>query len=170
MQRSLKQNREFILLAVLGADLPGALTVLPADQRSAFFESHGVKSNVRPEEPGTMFRFSPAGVQLKFSAVTEAAAGRRISAEGKGGSWIVRLPSSRFPAEPENEFAMMALARAVGLDVPQTELIDIGLIRGLPSDLGTFSGSAFAIRRFGRDENGKAVHMEDFAQVFGLYT
>ena len=86
-----------------------------------------------------------------------------------GGSWIVKLPSGRFAAVPENEYAMMALARAVGIEVPRTELIDIGDIRGLPADAGTMEGKALAVQRFDRGDKGAPIHMEDFAQVFGLY-
>ena len=64
---------------------------------------------------------------------------------------------------------MMALAREVGIEVPRIELIDIGDIRGLPTDAGTMEGKAFAVQRFDRGPGGEAIHMEDFAQVFGLY-
>jgi serine/threonine-protein kinase HipA len=86
-----------------------------------------------------------------------------------GGSWIVKLPSNRFASVPENEYTMLALARAVGIEVPHTELIDIRDIRGLPADAGTMEGKALAVQRFDRGAKGEAVHMEDFAQVFGLY-
>lgn len=163
-----QQHREFFLLAVLGADLPGALTVEPVEQPvrstadSADRASHGRISE-------TALRFSLAGVQLKFSAIMEASGGLTIPAEGVGGSWIVKLPSSRFPSVPENEYAMMALARAVGIDVPRTELIDIREIHGMPADATAMDGKALAVQRFDRGEKGEAIHMEDFAQVFGLY-
>jgi serine/threonine-protein kinase HipA len=85
-----------------------------------------------------------------------------------GGSWIVKLPSGRFASVPENEYTMMALARAVGIEVPRTELIDIRDIRGLPVDAGTMEGKALAVQRFDRGAGGETIHMEDFAQVFGL--
>ena len=47
----------------------------------------------------------------------EATGGLTIPAGGMGGSWIVKLPSARFAAVPENEYAMLALARAVGTGV-----------------------------------------------------
>jgi serine/threonine-protein kinase HipA len=120
-------------------------------------------------EPEAALRFSLAGVQLKFSAVMEASGGLTIPAGGMGGSWIVKLPSNRFASVPENEYTMLALARAVGIEVPHTELIDIRDIRGLPADAGTMEGKALAVQRFDRGAKGEAVHMEDFAQVFGLY-
>lgn len=163
-----KQHREFFLLAVLGADLPGALTVTPIDQPAQSSVEHTSDRDSR-DRPNTALRFSLAGVQLKFSAIMEASGGLTIPADGIGGSWIVKLPSSRFPSVPENEYAMMALARAVGIEVPRTELIDIGEISGLPVDAVPIDRKALAVQRFDRGEKGKTIHMEDFAQVFGLY-
>jgi len=161
-----KPQREFFLLAVLGADLPGALNVAPMEQ-AAPPAAHRVEHEGRV--PETALRFSLAGVQLKFSALMEATGGLTIPAGGMGGSWIVKLPSGRFPAVPENEYTMMGLARAVGIEVPRTELIDIRDIRDLPADVGTMPGKALAVQRFDRAAHGETIHMEDFAQVFGLY-
>jgi serine/threonine-protein kinase HipA len=164
-----KPQREFFLLAVLGADPPGGLTVSPMDQPH---EGTGEDAADREHEeriPEAALRFSLAGVQLKFSAVMEASGGLTIPAGGMGGSWIVKLPSGRFASVPENEYAMMALARAVGIEVPRTQLIEIRDIRGLPEDVGTMEGKALAVQRFDRGAGGAPIHMEDFAQVFGLY-
>jgi serine/threonine-protein kinase HipA len=164
-----KPQREFFLLAVLGADLPGALTIVPMDQPHEDAAHGGNEAVHDARVPETALRFSLAGVQLKFSAVMEASGGLTIPAGGMGGSWIVKLPSARFPAVPENEYTMMALARAVGIQVPRTELIDIREIRGLPDDAVTMEGKALAVQRFDRGAAGEHIHMEDFAQVFGLY-
>lgn len=40
---------------------------------------------------------------------------------------------------------------------------------GLPEGIGRLSGPALAIKRFDRNDEGGPVHMEDFAQIFGLY-
>ena len=42
-------------------------------------------------------------------------------------------------------------------------------IAGLPDGIGRLEGAAYAIRRFDRNADGGRVHMEDFAQVFGVY-
>jgi len=164
-----KPQREFFLLAVLGADLPGALTVASVDTPSDTLFRDAEKR--RPGElfPESALRFSLAGVQLKFSAIMESSGALTIPAHGTGGSWIVKLPSARFATVPENEYAMMALARAVGIEVPRIKLLDIGKIHGLPSDVGGMEGKALAVQRFDRDSRGEAIHMEDFSQVFGLY-
>ena len=162
-----KPQREFFLLAILGADLPGALVVEPMEGNKAAHEGEDQQEEQRVGE--TALRFSLAGVQLKFSAVMEATGGLTIPASGMGGSWIVKLPSARFAAVPENEYAMLALARAVGIEVPENRLIDIATINGLPHDAGAMKGQALAVQRFDRGPGGESVHMEDFAQVFGLF-
>jgi len=106
---------------------------------------------------------------LKFSAVMEASGGLTIRADGMGGSWIVKLPSARFPSVPENEYAMMELARKVGIAVPTVRLVDIRKIHGLPEEAETVGAKALAVERFDRGPDGRRIHMEDFAQVFGLF-
>ncbi|WP_445428499.1 type II toxin-antitoxin system HipA family toxin [Alishewanella sp. HL-SH05] len=163
--------REFFLLWVLGQDLAGAITVEPADGEALPPNVHqDIDDETEIESP---MRFSLAGVQLKFSAVQQASGGLTIPATGKGGSWIVKLPSSRFDAVPENEYSMMELARMLGMDVPETQLLPINQIANIPEGIGKFgdafkNAQAFVIKRFDR-AGDQAVHIEDFAQVFGVY-
>jgi serine/threonine-protein kinase HipA len=163
-----KGEREFFLLAALGEDLPGALTARPlsADGDGSHEESHPEPKRTRNAQG---LRFSLAGVQLKFSAVMDAEKGLTIPVHGVGGSWIVKLPSTRFPAVPQNEFTIMELARAIGIQVPETRLVPVSTIHALPADAARMKEDAFVIKRFDRTESGSAVHMEDFAQVFGLF-
>ncbi|ACG78796.1 conserved hypothetical protein [Phenylobacterium zucineum HLK1] len=160
-------TRELHLLAMLGDDLPGAvvLTVqeeapLPRDAEPRRFYGGG--------EP-TALRFSLAGVQLKFSAAEKAQGGLTIPAHGVGGDWIVKLPSSRFNGVSENEFSMMTLAAAIGIEVPQVRLLSLEDIEGLPEDIGRLKGAAYAVSRFDRSPEGERIHIEDFAQVFGVF-
>jgi len=163
------EEREFFLLWALGRDLPGALTITPADGAAWPPEASDGRTARRSDRANAL-RFSLAGVHLKFSALKHEGrnAGLTIPAHGVGGSWIVKLPSQRFEGVPENEFAMMTLARHVGIDVPEFQLIDIDAIDGLPDGIGVLKGQAFAIKRFDRAEDGP-VHIEDFAQVFGAW-
>lgn len=163
------EEREFFLLWALGRDLPGALTITPADGEAWPPEATDGRTARRSDRANAL-RFSLAGVQLKFSALKHEGrnAGLTIPAHGVGGSWIVKLPSQRFEGVPENEFAMMTLARHVGIDVPEFQLMEIDAIDGLPEGIGTLKGQAFAIKRFDRAEDG-SVHIEDFAQVFGAW-
>lgn len=162
-----KPEREFSLMAVLGADLAGAVTVKPldGDQSDLGDDEHRDLDRKQPE----VLRFSLAGVQLKFSAVVEASGGLTIPAHGVGGSWIVKLPSAQFPAVAENEYVMLELARAVGIQVPAIRLVPIADIQGLPPEAARMAGQALAVERFDRAAGGRRIHMEDFAQVFGLF-
>jgi serine/threonine-protein kinase HipA len=162
--------REFFLIWALGADLAGAVTVRPADGEPLPPDAAGGgPRDHRDDRREHALRFSLAGVQLKFSAINESTGGLTIPAQGVGGSWIVKLPSREYEGVPENEYSMMTLARLIGMDVPAIDLVDVSAIGNLPTGIGNFAGRALAIERFDRLEDGTAVHIEDFAQVFGLY-
>jgi serine/threonine-protein kinase HipA len=165
-QAGVNAEREFFLLAVLGEDLAGAAVVTPLEGHSGAEPDDG---HEREERQDGALHFSLAGVQLKFSAVMEAAGGLTIPAHGVGGWWIVKLPSMQFPSVPENEYVMMELARAVGIAVPAIRLVPLEEIRGLPKNAARLKGNALALERFDRAPGGRRIHMEDFAQVFGLF-
>src|SRR6202166_565750 len=97
-----KSEREFFLMAVLGADLPGTIVIAPTDAKHHADEIEEPSDAVRA--PKEALRFSLAGVQLKFSAVMEATGGLTVPAGGMGGTWIVKLPSARFAAVPANQY------------------------------------------------------------------
>lgn len=172
-------DREFFLLSVLGADLPGAIVVDPLDNGVSDENGHhddaaadgrdGHRGGDSHHDREPVLRFSLAGVQLKFSAVMEHSGSLTIPANGMGGTWIVKLPSPRFTAVPENEFVMLELARRSGITVPENRLVDVAQIKGLPAEARALGGKALAVRRFDRRPGDTPVHMEDFAQVFGLY-
>ncbi len=162
-----KQHSEFLLLWMLGRDLPGAISVHPAEGEEL---PPQVEAKLTPEERSNMLRFSLAGVQLKFSALKNGvkAGGLVIPAEGVGGSWIVKLPSQQYAGVPENEFSMMTIAKSMGMDAPDLQILELDAIDGLPDGIGELKGQAMAIKRFDRSDKGP-VHIEDFAQVFGVY-
>ena len=151
---------------LLGADLPGAIVVRPVDGAAPPADDEAPSGAHADEQP---FRFSLAGVQLKFSALMEASKGLTLPVAGVGGDWIVKLPSPRFEAVPETEYAMMTLAKAVGLDVPEVRLVATKDIGRLPPHLPEAFGQSLAVRRFDRPRAAERVHIEDFAQVFGVY-
>jgi serine/threonine-protein kinase HipA len=163
-------DREFFLLWVLGQDLPGAITVVPADGEKWPDEAHNIlEGEAAKEAAEDAMRFSLAGVQLKFSAVQSASGGLTIPTSGVGGNRIVKLPSREFAGVPENEFSMMSLARMVGINVPAIGLIDVRAIGNLPDGIEKIGQQAFVIERFDRNEDGSVTHIEDFAQVFNVY-
>lgn len=164
------QEREFFLLWLLGKDLPGAVTVEPADGEKWPPDVNGSPQGSAAGDKTKALRFSLAGVQLKFSAIeNKGTKGLTIPAKGIGGSWIVKLPSTRYEGVPEAEYSVMTLARLVGIDVPAIKLVNVAEIGNLPEGIESLAGQAFAIQRFDRLPDGSPVHIEDFAQVFGLY-
>lgn len=162
-------RREFFLLWMLGEDLPGAITVSAAEGASPLF-AWGKNKEREEQAENTDYHFSLAGVQLKFSGMVHATGGATIPAAGVGGSWIIKFPSSIFAGVPENEFVMMELARAIGITVPEVRLIPLQAISGVPQSCRQQGGNqALAVKRFDRTDSGERVHIEDFAQVFGVY-
>lgn len=168
--RGVSIDREMELLAQLGQDLPGAVRVLPAAGPAATpVYSREIVANHSAEERSAAWRFSLAGVQVKFSML--AAADRFTApAVGEQGDWIVKLPDPQFARVPRNEFAMMELARQAGLDVPETRLVHRDAIVGLPESVWpNGEEEAYAVKRFDRMVDGGRTHMEDLAQVRGFY-
>lgn len=164
-----KPGREFFLLWALGADLPGAVTVRPPDGEPLPPGAEPRDAEGAPAGVDAALRFSLAGVQLKFSAVEQAGKGLTIPAHGAGGDWIVKLPSNRWAGVSENEYSMMSLAASIGIETPEIRLLGLDEIGDLPGGVGRLEGAVYAVRRFDRPANGSRVHIEDFAQVFGVY-
>jgi len=159
-----RPGNDFDLLAALGADLPGAVRALP----SSATDARSVE-NVR-ETPKA--RFSLAGVQMKLSVMknTGKGSGLTIPLEDGEGQYIAKFPSMTFPGVSENEFANLALAAAIGMEVTECELVEKADFEGIPEDFKTLSdGKVLLIRRFDRGAGHKRIHSEDFAQVFGAY-
>ncbi len=164
---NLNPKHEFSLLEALGQDLPGALTIQAIDNEGLFQEDPSKPKSEKKKE--TPLRFSLAGIQLKFSAIEGIDHGLTIPVNGIGGGWIIKLPHTGFKGVPENEYTMMELARKVGIDVPQVSLIPVNQVQGLPKGFEQLGDNAFAIKRFDRTESNDKIHIEDFAQVFGVY-
>lgn len=161
---AVRPGNDFDLLAALGADLPGAVRVLPSDG-----------TNVKPKASAKgkpKARFSLAGVQMKLSVMksTSKGGGLTLPLDDSQGQYIAKFPSTAFPGVSENEFANLALAAAIGMDVPERELVEKSDFEGIPEDFDTLSeGKVLLIRRFDRGPQGERIHIEDFAQVFGVY-
>jgi serine/threonine-protein kinase HipA len=160
-------DREPVLLALLGEDLPGAVVVRVhrddvTDVTEDLVASESIDTNDGP------LRFSLAGAQLKFSVLYRGGGrGPTLAVDGRGGNWIAKLPSETYEEVPENEYAMINWARRVGIDVPETALVKAGNIEGLPVRLAP-DRIVFLSRRFDRPPGGKRVHQEDFAQVLNV--
>jgi len=161
------KDREFFLLSALGKDLSGAVIAIPSKE-TALLDDLAHEAERNPDQSQHALKFSLAGVQLKFSALLEAKGGLTIPTSGIGGDWIVKLPSATYGNLPENEFSMMQLAKVVGIDVPTVKLIPTKDVAGLPSIVTPSFANSLAIERFDRTASGGRIHIEDFAQVFGV--
>jgi serine/threonine-protein kinase HipA len=164
---NVKPEPEFFLLKLLGFDLPGAVTVDSVDDSSDRFEKEN--NDTAAQQGEGPLRFSLAGVQLKFSAILGKNKGLTIPVNGREGNWIVKLPSQIYPHVPENEESMLFFAREIGIHVPEFKLVSVKDIEGLPYKENFKSEQALAVKRFDRSDDGSHVHIEDFAQVYGVY-
>lgn len=162
-------NREIDLLTRIGADLPGAVQVVP-DPEAPIDEGFEAAADglVNVPGPSARLRFSLAGMGLKFSMRQE---GDRlvIPAHGEDGGWIVKTPDGTYPGLVANEAAVMRLAGEVGIEVPEVHVRHRNQVDELgegawPSD----EDEAYVVRRFDRTAEGR-VHIEDFAQVLGRF-
>lgn len=168
-----KTQREFFLLARIGADdLPGAIRVAAAAGRSPIDPPDIASSNHADDADLSVLKFSLAGVQLKFSVVEHRERGLTVPATGEAGNCIAKLPDPRpdFEGVPEAELASLELARASGIPTPSARLVDVNNIGGLPRWAVGVGGSALAVERFDRSDDGRRVHVEELAQVLDVPT
>ncbi|MCZ7450995.1 HipA domain-containing protein [Agrobacterium rhizogenes] len=160
---NVRAGNDFDLLVALGSDLPGAVRVEPSDRTVACFDKLAPKPKAR---------FSLAGVQMKLSVIknTGKGGGLTLPLGDDQGSYIAKFPSTSFPGVSENEYANLALAEAIGMEVPERELVEQSEFEGIPKEFETLSdGKVLLVKRFDRGANGERIHIEDFAQVFGIY-
>ncbi|MGA6164105.1 type II toxin-antitoxin system HipA family toxin [Amycolatopsis magusensis] len=176
-QRGVPLHREVDLLLEVGRDLSGAVQVIDDEEAAGNVQwpdgsirrtrTRGKRS---PDELSVQgLRFSLAGVTMKFSMVR---VGERLTlpAVDELGDWIVKLPDASFPGVPQNEFAMMSLAKRVGLDVPEILMRHRDELPEIPDPLWANGEPwAYSVRRFDRDESRVPIHIEDLAQVVGVY-
>jgi serine/threonine-protein kinase HipA len=171
-QNHVSPKREAQLLLAIGHDLPGAVTVRVKNDLGETSASIPKREHLfTPSgDAAGLWKFSLAGVALKFSAVREAERFTIPGTDDRGGDWIIKLPDANHAEVPQNEFAMMSLASAIGINVPEVQLVPRDMLPALPDDFWPGeSHVAFAVKRFDRDCNRTAIHMEDFAQVRGIW-
>jgi serine/threonine-protein kinase HipA len=173
-ERDVNPEREMELLAQVGHDLPGAVRILAEDEaplEAAWIaepDTYAIEITDEFHRPGV--RFSLAGVAMKFSMVQRSKQ-FALPAHGEGGDWIVKTPDAVFRDVPLNEFAMMTLASAVGIEVPEVMLVPRERVDSrLPGSVWPANEEfAYAIRRFDRDGRHGLIHIEDLAQVRNIY-
>jgi len=168
-ERQCGTDDQFELLAAAGHDLMGAIEVAPLSRLETIPDNMLIWHTTMSKDsidPG--FVESPLedgaaipGVVVKFSAIQE---GRRyvIHRHGLAGSYILKLPSQTHPDLVENEATGYALLKALGIKCANAKIISSSEV-DLP-DLVPFP-HILAVQRFDRGDNGKRIHMEDFAQI-----
>lgn len=164
-EAGLEAGDDLGLLAYVGRDLPGAVVLVgPAEEVRT--SSPALPPGERPDEAAEPFRFSLAGVQLKFSMLREH---ERLSlpASDRTGDWIVKFPSPAFPYLPENELSMLTLAAHTGFDVPEAHLHRIEHVAEVVRRHADPGSHVLAVRRYDRGAEGR-IHQEDLAQAVGL--
>ncbi|HKI02930.1 MAG TPA: HipA domain-containing protein [Thermoanaerobaculia bacterium] len=161
---------DMALLAFVGRDLPGAVSVRALDDFGNGWPLEERSDSAVEDEAAALsegLRFSLAGVQLKFSMLREAGK-LTLPAKDAAGDWIVKFDSPTFPNLPENEFSTLEWARASGFEVPECHLHSVEDVLGFPHRYALADTRVLAIRRYDRLAEGKRVHQEDFAQAVGL--
>lgn len=98
-------------------------------------------------------KMSVSGVQPKLSVAYDRKTCQLLVVE-KGGEYILKPQTERFPLLPENENLCMGIASHCGTDVPEHALI--------PLVDGKF---AYLVKRFDRTEDGFKFQQEDFQQL-----
>jgi serine/threonine-protein kinase HipA len=151
------------LLAILGADMSGALQALPTDDNPP---APPLRASAE-RAPLAGYRASLGGMQLKFSANFKDHV--TLPAHGETGQWILKLPPRDQPTLPALEATAMEWARAVGFQVPEVRVVASALIEGLPDDILSQVATALLVRRFDRPDDRLRVHMEEVNSALGFH-
>lgn len=160
-QIGIEKDDDFALLQFLGADLPGAVVLLPGTPSLA--PKPKTPAAPPPPVPGPL-RFSLAGMQWKLS-VREQDHKLTLPLRGEMGGVIAKFPSPAYKDLPRVELATMRWAQLSGVDVPPIRLAQASDIEDLPEGIPTGDGTIYLIDRFDRRPDGTRVHIEDFGQV-----
>lgn len=169
----ISDTNDFAMLERIGGECAGAVSLLPEGAAPAVSKSAKHRELTEPElrqivadlprRPlmvGTDgLRLSLAGAQDKLPVIVHGN-GICLPLGGTPSTDILKPEPERFPGLAANEIFCMTLARAVGLNVPNTTYRPI---EGKPCIL---------VRRYDRktDENGTTIriHQEDFCQALGF--
>ncbi|MGC6330322.1 type II toxin-antitoxin system HipA family toxin [Rhizorhabdus sp. FW153] len=159
---------QFDVLTRLGADLPGAVLIMPETEAPLsagplHLERVEGFQAVRPEG---VVKFSLAGIQLKFTANPE---GERLTLPGSGdsGRCIIKVASDRYAGLPEAEHGAMTLARMIGVDTAPCRLMPRSAVDGVPEELLAHGDNILVVDRFDRGAQGERIHIEDAGQIIG---
>lgn len=171
----ISRGDDFELLKKIGGDCAGAVTLFPEDQSPFINATYTALSNDElitlikelPQNPlcagrSNSIRLSLAGAQNKTTLYVKDGV-YYLPENGAPSSHILKIPITNITGitdTVQNETFVMMLAKEVGLNVPNVELVQIGNI------------PVFVIERYDRfvDENQKTQRLlqEDFCQILRL--
>jgi len=175
-----KSNRDmddFGILAAAGEDLPGAVTVVPADldKLTAVARAYGVTGGadnleIAVPEQAAEGAASLSGVQDKL-ALSHARDGKRycMPVKGKLSDLIAKLPAAGNDSQVMNEYACMQLAGMAGVNVAECRPAPMSTMTDHPELVAALGAETrfLAVDRFDRSPGG-AIHMEDACQLLTL--
>ena len=176
-RKSERDMDDFGLLAAAGADLPGAVTVVPAnlDKLTSVARAYGVTGGADNLEIGVPEQAaegaaSLSGVQDKL-ALSRAQDGKRYRMPIKGvlSDLIAKLPAAGNDAQVMNEYACMQLAGLAGVNVARCRPAPMSSMTDHPELVAALGAATrfLAVDRFDRSHGG-AIHMEDACQLLTL--
>lgn len=159
-------ENDIALLGELGGDTAGALRFTIEGEPTEVRERRLITASdlqdwsegAPPLPTDGPIRLSLAGAQHKTSVIRFESQWALPSSK-EASTHILKFDSERFKHLSENEFLTTRLAKSLGLEVAEVELI------------AAESHAFLAIRRYDRvDRDGKVerLHQEDFCQTFGL--
>lgn len=167
----LSESNDFELLKAIGGDCAGALSVLPRleapptdesayeplsdDRLAAMARRFSVLAEVAG---GRRVRLSLAGAQDKLPVHVDARGRLGLPLGGSPSSHILKVPSRSYKHLPANEVLTTRLARALGLEAIDAELLRVGGV------------DVLLARRYDRrvtDGNVRRLHQEDLCQALG---
>ncbi len=165
-------DNSFAMLKALGGECAGALAIVPEDKMNMETE-HGYLelSENEIQEMASREKIFPVLFDMRKVRLSLAGAQNKLPVLFEGGkfylpvgtspsSHILKFHNRDFSHLPENEVFITRLARAVKLEVVETELMPIG------------NHLECLVRRYDRprDENEKLfrLHQEDFCQALGF--
>jgi len=171
----ISRGDDFELLKKIGGDCAGAVTLFPEDQTPFMNATYTALSSDElialikelPQNPlcagrSNSIRLSLAGAQNKTTLYVKDGV-YYLPENGAPSSHILKIPITNITGitdTVQNETFVMMLAKEVGLNVPNVELVQIGDI------------SVFVIERYDRfvDEKQKIQRLlqEDFCQIMRL--
>lgn len=176
-RKSDRDMDDFGILAAAGEDLPGAVTVVPAnlDNLTAAARAYGITGgtdnlDISVPEQAAAGAASLSGVQDKL-ALSHAKDGKRycMPVKGKLSDLIAKLPAAGDDAQVMNEHACMTLAGLAGVNVAQCQPAPMSTMTDYPELVIALGPDTrfLAVDRFDRGPDG-AVHMEDACQLLTL--